>query len=474
MERDTPPPVPECTFTEVHSGMKLYALEKKLLVSYEPKIKIMTIGSENDLETKTIMLLGATGAGKTCLINALVNHILGVKFEDNFRYVLKDETGDSAKKLAESQTEYVVGYLVFALPGSNCQCNYLIVDTPGFKDSRGQEKDAEVTHQLRTFLHDVDGVDELNLIGFVVNGTTARLQDQFSEIIETFCEMFGENAKGIIRILITFCHMKKPPVLNVLECSCLRDYKTYQFDNIALRECNTPNDENSQEDVDMYKIYWNNTARIYDSIFSEVDHLNAVSLTVTREALEDIERLSEILDKMKTSVESYLDRKVELRALEKQSSAYRAIMDVNKDWKGTVSVTVRERLKPRHQLRRLRTHTHRLEERPVIHEDKKAAYEDAERKEASVQQDVTNLADQIHITRTAIEGEVSDVVSQSAKISSVSLQSCHHSPVNYIEATLNLVKVERLQQSSQSDEQLGYVIPILDELKEHLLHHHSL
>lgn len=517
MVRDTPPPVPECTLSEEHPGMKLYALQKKLLISYEPKIKIITIGTENDLDTKTIMLLGATGAGKTCLINALVNHILGVKFEDNFRYILKDETGDSVKKMAESQTEYVVGYLIFVLPSSNCQCNYLIVDTPGFKDSRGQEKDVEVTHQLRTFLHDVDGVDELNVIGFVVNGTIARLQDQFSEIIETFCEMFGENAKGIIRILITFAHMKRPPVLDVLECSCLKDYKKYQFDNTALKECNEPNDENSQEDVDIYKTYWNKTARIYDSIFDEVDNSNAVSLTVTREALEDIKHLNEILDKMKASVESYLDLKIKLRALEEQRSAHQAVMEVNQDWKGTVRVKTRQRLRHLDWVARLRIHahncetciqtckfpcdhlfknecpksgktcdkcqcpnekhvesrdviTHYFEKKPVIHEDKKAAYEDAASKIASVQQDVTNLTNEIHTTRTAIEGEVTDVIAQSEKISSVSLQNSRPSPLKYIEATLNLVQEE----SHQSDDQLGYVIPILDELKEHLVQHYSL
>ncbi|XP_068243001.1 uncharacterized protein [Palaemon carinicauda] len=517
---DTPPPTPECRFLEEKSGMRIFELKKSLLISYEPKIKVMSIGAENNLEIKTIMLLGATGAGKTCLINALANHILGVKFEDNFRYSLKDETGEGKKSLAESQTEYVVGYLIFVPPGSKAKYNYLIVDTPGFKDSRGQEKDEEVIQQLRSFLQDVDGVDELHCIGFVVNGTIARLQEQFSDIVQTFCEIFGENAKDIIRILITFSHMKSPPVLNVLECSCLKDYKKYMFDNTALKECNQPNEENLQEDIDMYKIYWNKTARVYDSILNELNSLNAVSLNVTREALEDIKHMNSILDKIKISVESYLDQMIEVKALEEQSSLYQTKMAANENWEGTVDVKVRSRLRHLDWFARLRIHahncekciqtckypcdhllkddcpengkmcskcscpneshvksndviTHYIEKRPVIHEDKKAAYDDAMSKEALVRQDILNLINQIDSRKTTIEGEVSDFIDQSAKISSISLGNCQP-PVNYIEETLNLVKVEKLENTNIRDDQLGHVIPILDELKEHLVHHFSL
>jgi GTPase SAR1 family protein len=39
------------------------------------------------------VVVGATGAGKTTLIDSLVNYLLGVEFYDNFRYKLIDERG---------------------------------------------------------------------------------------------------------------------------------------------------------------------------------------------------------------------------------------------------------------------------------------------------------------------------------------------------------------------------------------------
>ena len=52
----------------------------------------------DEAESKTIIVLGQTGSGKTTLLNSLVNFILGVEFEDDFRYVIIDEKNDKGMK----------------------------------------------------------------------------------------------------------------------------------------------------------------------------------------------------------------------------------------------------------------------------------------------------------------------------------------------------------------------------------------
>lgn len=46
-------------------------------------------------EAKTILLVGATGSGKSTLVDGIVNYLMGVKFDDPFRFTLvkleKDE-----------------------------------------------------------------------------------------------------------------------------------------------------------------------------------------------------------------------------------------------------------------------------------------------------------------------------------------------------------------------------------------------
>ncbi|XP_029930632.1 uncharacterized protein LOC115375357 [Myripristis murdjan] len=50
-----------------------------------------SFGKESLRRNRTIMVLGATGSGKSTLINGMINYIVGVKWNDKFRFKLTDE-----------------------------------------------------------------------------------------------------------------------------------------------------------------------------------------------------------------------------------------------------------------------------------------------------------------------------------------------------------------------------------------------
>ena len=56
-------------------------------------------GSSTHLKEKTMMMIGATGSGKSTLIDGMVNHLLGVKWEDDFRFKIIDLTTDEEEKI---------------------------------------------------------------------------------------------------------------------------------------------------------------------------------------------------------------------------------------------------------------------------------------------------------------------------------------------------------------------------------------
>ncbi|XP_059585357.1 titin-like [Alligator mississippiensis] len=98
---------------------------------------------------KVIMVMGATGSGKTTLINGMINYILGVQWEDGFRFKLIHEKTNGSQ--AESQTSEVTVYEVNYRQGFKIPYSLTIIDTPGFGDVRGIAHD-RLIKQIREFL----------------------------------------------------------------------------------------------------------------------------------------------------------------------------------------------------------------------------------------------------------------------------------------------------------------------------------
>ena len=95
------------------------------------------------------MVKGATDAGKSTLINGMVNYILGIEWNDDFPFKMIVE---DAKWQTESVTDHVTAYTIHPMEGSHVDYTFTIIDTPGFGDTRGMERDEEIKKQVKEFL----------------------------------------------------------------------------------------------------------------------------------------------------------------------------------------------------------------------------------------------------------------------------------------------------------------------------------
>ncbi|KAM6901454.1 uncharacterized protein PEZ65_019563 [Lycodopsis pacificus] len=191
-----------------------YITRKELIDEGSPKVyqlkpkegeigslKRMTVGEKNpNKKNKTILLVGEIGAGKSTLINALVNFAIGVKWEDDVWFKIVE---DEKKEQSESQTSEVTVYEIFGFEDKTLPYSLTIIDTPGYGDTGGIEQDERVSQRLFDLFRSKDGVHEIDVVGLVLKAGDNRLCDRLSYIFNSVVSLFGKDLEKNIVALIT-------------------------------------------------------------------------------------------------------------------------------------------------------------------------------------------------------------------------------------------------------------------------------
>lgn len=203
----------------VRSGSPaLYQLRPKTEIT--GGVKRVTLGQKDvNKINKTVLLVGETGTGKTTLINALVNYAMGVKWEDDVWFECVE---DEKRSQSESQTSDVIVYQIFGFEGKTLPFSLTIVDTPGYGNTRGTERDVITSLRLLELLRSGDRVNEISAVGLVLKASDNRLSDRLRYVFDSVVSLLGKDFRNIVP-LITHSDGGPPDnVLKALEESTLR------------------------------------------------------------------------------------------------------------------------------------------------------------------------------------------------------------------------------------------------------------
>ncbi|XP_041666983.1 septin-2B-like [Cheilinus undulatus] len=232
----------------VHSGSpEVYQLRLKK-ENTGPLTRLMLGGKQGKSPNKTILLVGETGTGKSTLINALVNHAMGVRWDDDVWFQVTEGSSQCHSKSAD-----VVVYQICGFEGKTLPYSLTIIDTPGYGDTKGIDQDDRVSQRLLDLFHSEGGVHEINAVGLVVKASDNRLSDRLRYIYDSVMSLFGKDLEENIVSLVTHSNGRTPKnVLRALEAAniqCAKDEKNqpihFLFDNCL--------DENRTEDVEVLK-----------------------------------------------------------------------------------------------------------------------------------------------------------------------------------------------------------------------------
>ena len=198
---------------------------------------------------KVLMIVGATGAGKTTLINAMANYIMGVDWEDEHRFKLISE--ETAHDQTMSQTKCITAYTFHKNRSSPLPYTLTVIDTPGFGNTGGLERDKQIVKQIKEFfsIPGYESIDQLHGIGFVTQAPLARLTPAQQYVFDSILSVFGKDVAGNIFLMITFSDGKRPPILDAVKAADVpfNDH-FFKFNNSALFAGN-------QKD-EFYEMFW--------------------------------------------------------------------------------------------------------------------------------------------------------------------------------------------------------------------------
>ncbi|KAK0152429.1 hypothetical protein N1851_006056 [Merluccius polli] len=296
------------------------------------------------------MFLGATGSGKSTLINGMINYILGINWKDSFRFKLIDE--GQLKSQAESQTSHVTAYKVNYQDGFQVPYSLTLVDTPGFGDTWGIERDRAITEQIRRLFTSVKGVCEIDAVCFVTQASLARLTATQKYVFDSVLSIFGKDVAENICILVTFADGQQPPVLEAINASKVPCPKTdiglpvhHKFNNSALfadnrSVCDRANEDSDEEmEVDNFdEMFWAMGVKSMKTFFSALDKMTTQSLQLTKEVLKERRQLEAAVEGLQPQVRAGLAKLEEIRSTQRQIEKHNADITSNENFQIEVEV----------------------------------------------------------------------------------------------------------------------------------------
>lgn len=279
---------------------------------------------------KVFLVVGATGAGKSTLINGIVNYMFGVEWKDDFRFKLITENDKLTQ--ADSQTSDITAYTFHAMEGSPTPYTFTVIDTPGFGSTEGLKRDKEITEQIKEFfsISPPEGIDHLDGIGFVVQSSQSRLTKTQEYIFDSILSIFGKDVSHNIFMMITFVDGQRPPVLEAIKKAEIPSTVSFKFNNSALYADNSTDHESSDFNFD--EMFWKMGAGSFKKFFVEFPKYPSVSLRLTKEVLQEREQLQISLEGLNDQIQIGLNRIEEMRQEEIVLQQHEAKIKANKDF----------------------------------------------------------------------------------------------------------------------------------------------
>uniref|UniRef100_A0A8C1SSY7 Uncharacterized protein n=1 Tax=Cyprinus carpio TaxID=7962 RepID=A0A8C1SSY7_CYPCA len=313
-------------------------------ITFGERIKDKQNKSKKD---KTILLVGETGTGKTTLINAMINYMLGVKREDKVWFEITDDQSDRTSVHSQTSRITVYGFYLQESP-----IHLTIIDTPGYGDTRGVALDKEIAEGLLSLSKSAEEICEVDAVCLVIKATQNRLSDRQKYIFDAVQSLFGRDIAE--NIILLFTHSDGMPPKDALtavkeaniKCA-VNDKKQplfFLFNNCQTDAADEEDDEDTEEYEKSLDQSFNLSFKGMTRLFKFLDTIKPKSLEMTRDVLEQRRQLEANVSNLQSRVKVIELKQNELKQTQAALKQNKTYVIENKNFYYEVDVTYKNKV----------------------------------------------------------------------------------------------------------------------------------
>ncbi|XP_051729651.1 uncharacterized protein LOC127501611 [Ctenopharyngodon idella] len=288
----------------------LYRLntERKYINGNDRKLRQWTYGRrDGKKQNKVILMVGETGAGETTIINTMINYLLGVKFEDQEFYQITEETEEEKEQQeqehegqSQSQTSEITIYEVVV---EEKPTSLTIIDTPGYANTEGYEKDREISDYLCRLFSNEDGIHYIDAVCFVMKAAQNRFSAKEHYIFHSVLSLFGRDIENNIVFLLTHSDGGRPTdalnAINTVEIPFRRDKDN---EPVHFLFNNRQKEERDEQYEHLDRSSWEMGERSMNEFFTLLEEMNRKSIQMTLDVLNEQRRLGACVSNLKQRI----------------------------------------------------------------------------------------------------------------------------------------------------------------------------
>ena len=262
----------------------------------------------------------------------MINYILEVNYEDNFRFTVADGVATSSKTAnVDSQTEFMTSYVFNHMAGMRTENNFVFIDTPGYGDTGGKQKDKELISQLETFIRSNYGTEWIDAIAFVTKASNNRLTSYQKYVFEGLLSLFDRGVMDNIFVVTTFSDGSEALVKSAMDYSGLNSRNSFKFNNSALM---SPPDSRG-----FVKLSWDLGYESMDSFLKLLAVTNPVNFLPTAEVLEQRKKLECDLRSLRGNLKDELNQITKLNKEKEMLLKFKDEAERNKNYEEEIEIS---------------------------------------------------------------------------------------------------------------------------------------